>query len=69
MVNSVSVNVALGSVEVCVNAVPVELTTTNLFALPDSVGIRSKPAATRSSSARIEAEVAADPVEGNAPWL
>ena len=68
-VKSVSVTVNEGSVEVWVRAVPVLLTTTNLFALPDSVGILSKPAATRSSSARIEAEVAADPVEGNAPWL
>ena len=69
MVNSVSVNVADGRVEVCVNPVPVLLITTNRFALPDKVGILSKPAEIRSSSARIEADVAAEPVDGKAPCV
>ena len=68
-VKSVSVTVNAGNTSVCVRPVPVLLTMTNLLALPASVGILSKPAATRSSSARIEAEVAAEPVDGNAPWL
>jgi hypothetical protein len=44
------------------------LTSTNLFALDVNVGNLSKPAVTRSSSARMDAEVAADPVDGNDPW-
>ena len=67
--NVVSDTVAVGRVAVCVNPVPVLLTRTNLLALPDNVGILSKAAERRSNSARIEAEVAADPVDGHAPWL
>lgn len=68
-VKSVSVTVNAGSTSVWVMPVPVLLMITNLLALPANVGILSKPAEIRSSSARIEAEVAAEPVDGNAPWL
>ena len=56
--NVVSVTVAVGSVLVTSKSVPRLLTTTNLFALPVSVGNLSKPAVMRSSSARIDADVA-----------
>ena len=52
-----------------VSAVPEELTTTISLALPVNVGILSKPAAIASSSARMLADVAAEPVVGKLPWL
>jgi len=58
IVNALSVTVAAGSVLVTSKSVPKLLTTTNLFALPDRVGSLSKPAVIRSSSDRIDADVA-----------
>jgi len=66
---TLSVAVNDGSVVVAVRAVPALLTTTKLLPYPARVGILSKPTVIRSSSARIEADVAADPVEGNDPWV
>jgi len=68
-VNVVSDTVAVGSVLVTVSAVPPLLTTTNLFAFAVNVGNLSKPAVIRSSSARIDADVAAAPVDGNDPCV
>jgi hypothetical protein len=68
IVKVVSVASVVGKVFVVVRPVDVPLTTTNLFALDVNVGSLSKPAVTRSSSARMDAEVAADPVDGNDPW-
>ena len=67
-VKDVSVAVDAGKLLVAVKPVDVPLTSTNLFALDVNVGSLSKPAVTRSSSARMDAEVAADPVDGNDPW-
>ena len=67
-VKDVSVAVDVGKLLVAVKPVDVPLTSTNLFALDVNVGNLSKPAVTRSSSARMDAEVAADPVDGNDPW-
>ena len=67
--NVVSDTVAVGRVAVCVSAVPALLITTNRFALPVRVGILSKPTVIRSNSARIDADVAAEPVDGKAPWV
>ena len=64
-----SVAVNEGNAVVAIRAVPALLTTTKLSPYPVKVGILSKPTVIRSSSARIEADVAADPVEGNDPWL
>ena len=60
---------AAGSVLVTVMAVPRLLTTTNLFALLVSVGSLSNPAVIRSNSARIDADVACEPVDGNDPCV
>ena len=68
-VNVVSDTVAVGSVLVAVKAVAPLLTTINLFAFAVSVGSLSKPAVIRSSSARIDADVAAEPVDGNDPCV
>ena len=67
--NVVSDTVAVGSVLVAVNAVAALLTTINLFAFAVSVGNLSKPAVMRSSSARIDEDVAAAPVDGNDPCV
>jgi len=68
-VNVVSDTVAVGSVLVAVNAVAALLTTINLFAFAVNVGNLSKPAVIRSNSARIDADVAAEPVDGNDPCV
>lgn len=70
MVNWLSVTVAVGNVLVVVMAKPVLLRTTNLLADPlASVGSLSNPCVTKSSSARMLADVAAEPVDGNAPCV
>jgi hypothetical protein len=68
-VNVVSDTVAVGSVLVAVKAVAPLLTTINLFAFAVSVGSLSKPAVIRSSSDRMDADVACEPVDGNDPCV
>lgn len=51
-------------VEMTDRPVAVPLMATSLLALPVNTGILSKPAAIRSNSARIDCDVAAEPVTG-----
>lgn len=68
--NWVSLTEAAGKVVAVVMPEPLLFKTTKAFADPaDKVGNLSKPWVTRSSSARMLADVAAEPVDGNAPCV
>ena len=70
IVNAVSFTVAAGNVVAVIMAVPMLFKTTNELAAPiANVGSLSNPWVIRSSSARILADVAAEPVDGNAPCV
>ena len=70
IVNRLSTTASVGSVVMVTKAVPVLLIATNWSATaPLKAGNLSKPAVIRSSSARILADVAADPVDGNEPCV
>ena len=56
-------------VEIVVRPVAVPLIATSLLAFPVNPGSLSKPAAIRSNSARIDCDVAAEPVTGKVLWL